>query len=40
MQIVVRSSAAVGFQLDLGEVGGILLHLTREQFIRRNAITH
>ncbi len=40
MQSVLGTSAAVGFQLDLGEVGGILLHLSREQFMRRNAITY
>ncbi len=40
MQSVLGTSAAVGFQLDLGELGDILLYLSREQFMRRNAITY
>ena len=40
MQSVLATSAAIGFELDLGELGGILPHLSREQFMRRNAITY
>jgi len=40
MQSVLGISAAVGFQLDLGELWGYptitLLHLTREKLIMRN----
>ncbi len=35
MQSVLGTSAAVGFRLDLGELGGILLHLSREKSMRR-----
>ena len=43
MQSVLGTSAAVGFQLDLGELGDILntlLHLTRGKLMRNDTVTY
>jgi hypothetical protein len=43
MQSVLGTSAAVGFQLDLGELGDILLYpivLSREKLMRNDTETY